>query len=286
MVAAVRGQAEALPFLARFVAIPLVGLLLFLLFLHLGFPYDRLAGLVAAQLGRATQSQIEIAELTPRLSLGGPGLEATGLTAVTRSGARIQFERAFLRPAWSLAWLRGNPAIYVDLAGTLGEAQGVATLRRPGFRGELHGIELAHVPVGAALPGGSLRGVADVELDLALGEAGPEGSSDFQVANGALGLPGLALQIPFTSLVGELRLGGDNLAELANLELEGPLVSARASGTLGHAARVEAAELKLELDLTAQPGLRGPLQAAGIALAADGTAKLQVTGTPGRPQIR
>jgi type II secretion system protein N len=286
VVAAQRSEGEALPVLLRFIAIPFAGLILFLLFLHLGFPYDRLAGVVAGQVGRVTQSQIEIAELAPRLSLGGPGLEATGVTAVTRSGARIQFEHAFLRPAWSLAWLKGNPAVYVDLEGTLGAAKGIATLRVPGFRGELHGIELAHLPFGAALPGGSLRGLADLELDLALGEAGPEGSSGFEVANGALGLPGLPMQIPFTKLVGELRLGGDNLAELSKLELEGPLVSARANGTLGHAARVEAAELKLELDLTAQPGLRAPLQAAGIALAADGTAKLQVTGTPGRPQIR
>ncbi len=96
----------------------------------------------------------------------------------------------------------------------------------------------------------------------------------------------MPVQVPFTSLVGELQLGGDNLAELSDLVLEGPLLSARAKGTLGHAAHVEAAELKLELDLTVQPGLRAPLQAAGIALAADGTAKLQVSGTPGRPQIR
>ena len=286
MVAAARSEAEALPFLARFVAIPLAGLLLFLLFLHLGFPYDRLGGLVAAQLGHATSSQIEIAALSPRFSLGGPGLEAIGVTAVTSSGARVEFERAFLRPAWSLAWLRGNPAVYLDLAGSLGEAKGVATLRIPGFRGELHGIELAHVPLGAALPGGSLRGVADFDVDLTLGEAGPEGDCDFEVANGALGLPGLPMQIPFTSLVGELRLGGDHLASLPKLELEGPLVSARANGTLGHAARVEAAELALELDLTAQPGLRAPLQSAGVALGPDGTAKIQVTGTPGLPQIR
>jgi len=286
VVSAQRREAEGLPVLLRLVAIPLAGALLFLFFLHLGFPYDRLAGLVAAQLGRATQSQIQIAALTPRLSLGGPGLAATGVTAVTRAGARIEFERAFLRPAWPLSWLRGNPAVYLDVVGTLGEAQGVATLRIPGFHGQLRGIELAHLPLAAALPGGSLRGLADLNLDLEWGETGPEGSSGFEVRDGALGLPGLRVQVPFTSLIGELRFGGDNLAELANLVLEGPLVSARASGTLGRAERVEAAELKLDLDLTAQPGLRAPLQAAGIMLTPDGSAKLQVTGTPGRPQIR
>ena len=286
MVAAQRREAEGLPVFLRLVALPLAGVLLFLLFLHLGFPYDRLAGLVAAQLGRATQSQIQIAELAPRLSLGGPGLSATGVTAVTRAGSRIEFERAFLRPAWSLAWLRGNPAVYLDVVGSLGEAQGVATLRIPGFHGQLRGIELANLPLAAALPGASLRGLADLTLDLELAETGPEGSTRFEARDGALGLPGLPVPVPFTSLVGELRLGGDNLAELTNGVLEGPLVSARASGTLGRAAQVEAAELKLDLDLTVQPGLRAPLQAAGITLAPDGTAKLQVSGTPGRPQVR
>jgi len=286
VVAAARREADSLPAVLRLVVIPLAGLLLFLLFLHLRFPYDRLGGLVAAQIGQLTQSQIQVGELSPRLSLAGPGLSATGVTAVTRTGARIQFERAFLRPAWSLAWLRGNPAVHLDLAGTLGEAEGVATLRVPGFHGHVRGIELAHLPLSAALPGSSLHGVADLAIDLEVGESGPVGSSGFDVKNGLLGLPGLPIQVPFTSLVGELHLGGENLAELSGLVLEGPLVSARASGTLGHAARVEAGELKLALDISAQPGLRPPLQAAGIALAADGTAKLQVTGTPGRPQIR
>ena len=81
-------------------------------------------------------------------------------------------------------------------------------------------------------------------------------------------------------------MAGVGLSRKVEWPVEGPLLSARVSGTLGHAARVEAAELKLDLDFTAQPALRGPLQSAGIALAADGSAKLQVTGTPGRPQIR
>ena len=286
MVAAQRRDEAGLPALVRLVAIPFAGVVLFLLFLHLGFPYDRLAQLVASQLGRVTQTQIQIGGLAPRLSLAGPGLEASGVTAVTRTGARVEFERAFLRPAWSLAWLRGNPAVYVDLAGSLGEARGAVTLRTPGFHGRLTGVELAHFPLAAALPGLSLRGVAELDLDFELGEAGPVGATAFTARNGALGVPGLPIQVPFTSLVGELQLGGANLAELSSLVLEGPLLSARASGTLGHAARVEAAELALALELAAQPALRAPLQSAGIALAPDGTAKLNVTGTPGRPQIR
>ena len=107
-------------------------------------------------------------------------------------------------------------------------------LSRPAAR-----VRARELPL-AALPGGSLRGRADLDLDLEPGETGPEGSSGFDARDGALGLPGLPMPLPFTRLVGELRLGGEQLAELANTVLEGPLVSARASGTLGRAARVEA----------------------------------------------
>ena len=41
-----------------------------------------------------------------------------------------------------------------------------------------------------------------------------------------------------------------------------------------------------DLEITAQPALRAPLEAAGIALAPDGKGKLQLTGTPASPEIR
>lgn len=286
MDSAERRQAAALPVLLRFVAIPSAGALLFLLFLHLGFPYERLAARAAARLGQATQSQIEIGSLAAGFSLAGPGLAASNVTAVTRTGSILQLERVFLRPAWSLAWLRANPAVYVDAVGDFGEAQGVATLRAAGFHGRLRRVELAQLPVLAELPGAVLSGLADLDLDLESSEAGPEGSGAFEVRDGMLGVPGLPVPLPFSSLVGELRFGGENLAELSDLVLEGPLVSLRANGTLGHAASVAAAALQLHLELTAQPDARAPLQAAGIALAADGTTQLEITGTPGRPQIR
>ena len=286
MVAAQRRDEEGLPVLLRLVALPLAALLLFGLFLHLGFPYDRLAATLATQLSRATQTQIRIGGLVPKLSLAGPGLEASDVTAITRDGAQVQLERAFVRPAWSLAWLRANPALFLDLAGSFGEARGVATLRVPGFHGKLTGIALESLPLASVLPGSSLRGVAELDLDLELGAAGPEGSSDFQAVNGELALPSLPMPVPFTSLAGNLVLGGEQLAELSNFALEGPLVSARANGTLGRAEPIETGELKLVLDLTAQPALRAPLQAAGIALSAEGSARFEVSGTPARPQIR
>ena len=264
MVAARRSQSEAQPGFIRFVAIPFAGGLCFLLFLHLGFPYDRLAGRVAELLGRATQSQIRITELAPRLSLSGPGLDAVGVTATPRTGTRIELERAFLRPAWSASWLRGHPALHLDLTG----------------------VELAGLPLAAALPGASLRGQADIGLDLVLAQEGSEGSSRFDARDGSLELPGLPMPLPFTSFAGELRFGGESLVELGSATLTGPLVSVLASGTLGRGASVATSPLLLDLEITAQPDLRAPLQAAGIALDPDGKRKLQLTGTPGSPEIR
>jgi hypothetical protein len=264
VVAARRNDAETLPAFLRFVAIPLAGAGLFLLFLHLGFPYDRLAGRLTERLGRATESQIRIAELAPRLSLLGPGLQASGVTAITRGGARIDLERAFLRPAWSVSWLRGSPALHLDLTG----------------------VDLATLPLAAALPGTSLRGQADIGLDFVIGEQGPQGSSRFRARDGSLGIPAVPLPVPFTSFEGELRYGGESLVELGSATLTGPLISALASGTLGRGASVESSPLQLDLEITAQPDLQAPLRAAGIELGPDGKKKLQLTGTPGRPVIR
>jgi hypothetical protein len=264
VVAARGGQAEALPGLLRFVAIPLAGALLFLLFLHLGFPYDRLAGGLAERLGQATGTQIRFAALAPRLSLLGPGVEATGVTATLSAGERIEIERAFLRPAWSLAWLRGRPALHFDLTA----------------------VDLANLPLAGALPGASLEGKADLRVNLVLGGEDLAADFDFSARDGSLALPGLPMAVPFTSFAGELALGGESLLELANVALEGPLVSALASGTLGRGASVASSPLAIDLEITAQPGMQAPLQAAGIELGPEGSRKLQLTGTPIRPEIR
>jgi type II secretion system protein N len=286
VVAARQNEADALPGLLRFVAIPLAGLLLFLFFLHQGFPYDRLAGAVAARAARATGSEIRMTGTTPRFSLAGPGLETTGATVVTQSGARIEIERLLVRPAWSFAWLRLNPAVYVDATGTFGAAQGVVTLRVPGFHGTLRGIELANLPLATALPGMLLRGQADLDVDLELGDAGPEGTSRFTAARGMLGFDSMPMQVPFTSFSGDLRFGDDQLAALSGASLEGPMISATGSGTLGHAERALDAPLALDLAITASAGMRPHLQAAGIQLGKDGKGKLQVTGTPAQPMLR
>jgi hypothetical protein len=259
-----RSEADALPVLLRFFAIPLAALSCFLFFLHLGFPYDRLAGRIAEQLGRATRSEIRIGELVPGLSLRGPGLAAIGVTATPHAGSPIQLERAFLRPAWSPAWLRGTPALHLDLTG----------------------VDLAAFPLASALPGASLQGSARIGLDLVLGQEAPEGSSRFDIRDGALQLPGLPMPVSFTRLEGELRYGGANLVEIESATLSGPLLSLVASGTLGRGASVETSPLQLDLEITAQPALRAPLEAAGVALASDGKGKLRLTGTPASPEIR
>jgi hypothetical protein len=250
--------------LLRFVALPLAAGLCFLLFLHLGFPYHRLAGPVAQQLGQATGMQIQIGELAPRLSLGGPGLDALAVTATPLGGSPIRLERVFLRPAWSPAWLLGDPALHLDLTG----------------------VELASLPLAAALPGASLEGRAEIGLDLVLAGESSRGSSRFDARDGSLGLPGLPMPLPFTRFEGELRYGGESLLEIEDAALTGPLVSLQLEGRLGRGATLETSPLQLDLEYTAQPDLQAPLAAAGITLAPDGKGKLQITGTPSSPEIR
>jgi hypothetical protein len=248
----------------RFIAIPLAAVACFLLFLHLGFPYDRLGGRLEEQLEHATQYEIRIAELAPGLSLRGPGLNAIGVTAIPPDGSPIQLGDAFLRPAWSTAWLRGTPALHLDLMG----------------------VELAVLPLAAALPGASLQGQARIGLDLVLDAESSEGRTWFDARDGTLGLPGLPFGLTFTRFEGELRYGGESLVEIENATLTGPQVTLLLKGTLGRGATALSSPLQLDLEFTAQPELQAPLAAAGIALSEGGQGRLQITGTPASPEIR
>jgi hypothetical protein len=259
VVAARRGQARR----CRSSAIrrdPLAGALLFLLFLHLGFPYDRLAWRLAERLGQVTQTQIRFGELEPRLSLGGPGLEVVGVTATPAAGAPIQIERAFLRPAWSLAWLRGRPALHIDLTG----------------------VDLANLPLAAALPQSSLQGQADLRLELVLGGETPEASGRFSARDGSLGLPGLPAPVPFTSFAGELAYGGEP-PRARGRDARGSLVSVLAGGSLGAAPASPALRCCWTSRSRRSP-LQAPLRPPGSTRPEAG--RSCTDGYPGRPEIR
>jgi type II secretion system protein N len=262
--------------------------LLTLFFLFLGFPYDRLGERLAAELSRGSGTQLSFQELGPYVSLAGPGFEATGARITTADGIRLQLDRARLRPAWSLAWLRLTPAVHLDLKGPPGRIIGVVSLgQAPGFAGRLEAIDLAQLPKNLIAPGAVLAGTLDAVVDLRAGSPGPQGNISLSAREGSLGAPDLLpMAVPFDELSASLRLGDGAFLEVESLETQSSLFSAQVSGTVATAPSFATAPLNLQVKLQTNPAFRGALEGLGIRLSRDGKANLRIRGTPTAPVVR
>jgi type II secretion system protein N len=277
-----------LPPWVRTRAIPVAAALLTLLFVVTGFPYDRLAPAVAARVSQALGAQVSIASVGPSFSLLGPGVRASGISVLWLDGSQLKLDSLRVRPAWSFSWLRGRPALALRLAAPLGQVNGTLTLgSAPGFDGTVRDLELAKLPLQNLVPGASIDGKASGDLDLTNTPGGARGSFHVEARDGSVALPNLPFALPYTTLRGEVQLTDAALAELSSLELEGPLLSVRASGSVGRAALVLAAPLNLTLKLKVKDASVGPwLAAAGLHVGADGSSELRITGTAGQPLLR
>ena len=283
---AVLSQPLRVPRLLRSVGIPVAGILLVLFFVYLGFPYDTLAGRIATEAGRALGARVDIQEVGPRLSLAGPGFEVRGVRVVWPGSSPLQLQRAAVRPAWSLAWLQGDPALYAELESPAGAAEGVWRASG-GWDGELRGLDLSALPVERFVPGLAPQGRLEARVDLRWNESGPEGRLAFEASEGSLLLPNMPMPLPYESCSGELVFGNESLVSVESFSLEGPLLAAQGTGRIGQAPSFGSAPLQLELQLTAkQPAVQSMLRSAGIQIDSSGSGSIRVTGTPSAPQLR
>ena len=123
--------ADAPPRLPRWVRItgyPLAALLLTLLFIFLGFPYDLLALRLEKAIDDATGVSVRIGRLSPHVTPLGLGLAAYDLESGPQGAPDFRVERLTMRPAWSLRWFAGTPAIYLDLESAIGNGNGTLTI--------------------------------------------------------------------------------------------------------------------------------------------------------------
>jgi type II secretion system protein N len=277
----------ALPRPLLLVGIPLAGVALVLLFIYLGFPYDKLGDRIKAETQRAGDVLIDFQYLGPSLHLAGPGIEATGVRATLRDGETLRLERTMLRPAWSLAWLRGAPAVYAEIESEAGNAVGTLILGRSGgWSGDLEQVDVGKLPLSQLAPLGTLDGVLDASVDLLLSEQGPVGSVTFEARDGAIDLANFPMPIPFETLSGELLFGDDVTVAVQRLDLEGPLLSASVTGKVLQGTSLAEAPLRLEIEVDAKPAIGAALRGAGVRIARNGKAKFRITGTVAQPNIR
>jgi len=277
----------ALPRPLLLVGVPLAGVFLVSLFIYLGFPYDKLGDRIKAEMQHASAVRIDFQEVGPSLHLAGPGIEATGVRATLRDGETVRLERAMLRPAWSLAWLRGAPAVYAEIEGEAGNATGTLILGEAGgWSGDLEHVDASKLPLSQLAHLGTLDGVLDASVDILLGERGPEGSVTFETRDGSIGLADFPMLIPFETLSGELIFGDDAYVEVKRLDLDGPLLSADVTGKVLQAASFSEAPLRLEVEIEAMPTISAAIRSAGVRVDRNGKVKTRITGTVAQPKVR
>ncbi len=260
--------------------------LLTLIFLIAGFPYDRLESRMVRAIEKAIGGRMTYAESDTSFAWGVPGYQWRQVRVTGTSSGPLQFDELSVRPAWSLAWLRGAPAFHVDVSGSDGRIVGVVALGDPpGFDGRLERYDLTKLPAGLKPRVLALRGVADAEVDLVGGEQWM-GDVDLSIENGSVSGAKLRLPLAFSKLTGQFELVGDNRTEVSALHIEGPLLEADLVGTVGPAPQLGAAPLDLALELDAEPNALPLLRPLGIRLSKRGPQSLKIGGTFDSPQVR
>ena len=199
----------------------------------------------------------------------------------------LQIDRALVRPAWSLSWLMGEPALHVELESPSGRADG--TLRWnavTSWVGTIRDARPELPPIADWIPTGGLEGRLEATLDVSVGELGLEGLVEFQIRDGSISLPDLGVPLPFESLTGAISLGGDAYAKLTSLSFEGPVASGSGSGKIGRAERLEQAPIGFEFQLDIKPGFSRAVSTAGVRVNPGGDAVAIISGTVAKPKIR
>ena len=258
------------------------------LFVVARFPVDRLTPRIEALASAATGSRVAIGTLDLDLVALLPALHARDVAVTTPAGTRLRLDRVRLRPAWSLSWLRGRPSLALALRAGQARLDGTVRLGpTPGFQGDFSQLDLAQLPAAAlGSMGVSLDGRLSGAVDLRLGDSGLEGAVSLHATDGTFSMPLLPIGIPFQTVDADATLGGETLAEVASLVVDGPMVAMRASGTIARGPNPAFAPLALEARLEVrEPALRALVADSGVSLGPDGVAELGIGGTLGAPEL-
>lgn len=284
------GEGDALPRWARYLAMPITGLGLTLLFIHLGFPYEPLVARAFEMIEPQLGITIACDEVWGDIGFFGPAIQARGVVVSRRDGDDVEIERLSLRPAWSTSWLRGQPSVYVEARTPIGDVSGEIAVGDPvAVDGSFESLDLAALPIAKYVDGLNLRGSLDAEIDLHYdAENHWIGSATLSVEDGSLGLPGQPVAIPFETLDAQLSLGPEDgiFLTIDSATLVGPMVAASASGQIARGRRgPDKIDIEFELSVVDET-LRPLFRRLGLRLGDDGKIQARLGGTLANPVLR
>jgi type II secretion system protein N len=260
--------------------------LLTLFFFAVRFPYDLFRASLVAQLAALSGAEVEIGAISGGLSLGGLALVAEPVS-LRWPDSSLALESAAIRPAWSLSWLRGRPALYADLRAPEGRVDGTFWPgESPAFAGRIEGVALERLPsrVLAAAEGFALTGRLDADVDLAFENGALGGSLEVDVRDGAFAPPGSPLSVPFERFQAALDVDPKGTLEIQSASLEGPMLEGSVAGRIGVSAD-PTLDLQLQIRV-ADPNLRSTVAPLGVSLDGDGRASMRLQGTASNPILR
>lgn len=253
-------------------------------FVWLGLPVPALEARIRAQLQHATGAEsVTLETLAPRLSWGGPTLAARDIALRWSDGSTLDLDQIFVRPAWSLAWLHGDPVLYSELRAQDSTLKSVTRLAdSPRLTGAVRAVDMARLPATKIdiLRTIALRGLLDADFDLTLHGKTVQGSVSFALRDGSIAQQGGELQVPFRELRGSFSFRDSARVQIESLQIDSELLRGSLSGTIGRGTTLSSSPIDLRCEIEASDAQsRMLLGAIGIPFEANGQAKFQVGGT-------
>lgn len=262
---------------------------LFLVFCLVRFPFASFRGPLQARLADLTGAEVQIGSLDGAPGLGLVGLRLRDLRVAWPDGRQLVLDAARMRPAWSLSWLRGRPALHLDLRGPQGRVVGTLwpDAAQPGFDGSLEEVALDAVGgLHEAARELALQGTLSGDVAIRRLPDGIEGTLSLRAREGAFAPPGSPLAVPFESLRADARFGPATGLALDEVLLAGPLVSGTLRGQVGPGVPLEEAPIDLEVQLDRiDPGVQQMARGLGLGRPVAGT-PIRVQGTLSDPLVR
>ena len=266
---------------------PIAAIALIALFTFLRFPYDQFGPVISQQLSQMTRTDVRIAGIEPVLTWAGPGMAAVDVRVAPPDGQPISIERLMLRPAWSAGWLKSQPTLKLELESSLGTANGILTVGSdPSWLGRIEVPDMSQLPLAKGNAIGLTGSMsANAYLQLASGRA--VGPVQFEAKSGSFSHPEIPIPVEFEQVQGALIFGGQNLIELKEVQLDGPVIAADIGGVV--LAPVGGQEPRLDIEVVVEvksAPLKAMMRGMGLRIDRSGRTAFKLGGTPSRPVTR